>query len=380
MNHASNQSTGTPTRLRTFTALAAAGSLLLLASCGDDDPESAATTVAITTVAVSSETTEAASETTAATPTTEAMSETTEAMSDTTAPTMDAAYCAAAEEINRASDAPTLEQVRAYAELAPDDIAEIVAEVLAAYEEVGDLEALFGDPEFVASIEAITEFENATCGFDNEVSAEPIPDDPFCANAAELNSQDSAPTVEQVEEYAELAPAELAEPVAVVLAALEAADGNFEAIFSDPAVGPALGEITDFEAEYCGFEDDESASDTELDPNAIRIDVDATDYMFDMELPVEAGRYSFVMTNNGAEPHLMIFLQLEEDAVLDEVMESEGEEGVIEFHESDVAFPGTEAIVTLDMEPGRWIMICPIPNAEDVPHLALGMIHEFTIE
>lgn len=75
----------------------------------------------------------------------------------------------------------------------------------------------------------------------------------------------------------------------------------------------------------------------------------------------------------------MIFVQLEEGAILEEVMESEGEEGVIASYESDLAFPGTEVTATFDMEPGRWVMVCPIPNAEDVPHVALGMIHEFTI-
>lgn len=128
-----------------------------------------------------------------------------------------------------------------------------------------------------------------------------IPDDPFCAKVVEVNSQEDAPTMEQVREYAELAPAEIADTAAMLVTALEAVEGNFEALFSDPAIGPAFQELTEFETEYCGFAAEESNTDNSLDPNAIRIHVKATDYMFDMEIPTEAGRHSVVMTNNGAD-------------------------------------------------------------------------------
>jgi hypothetical protein len=75
----------------------------------------------------------------------------------------------------------------------------------------------------------------------------------------------------------------------------------------------------------------------------------------------------------------MILAELEEGVTVEEVLASEGETGVIQVFESDIAPPGMEAVVTADLTPGRWVLVCPIPNAEGVAHAELGMVHEFTI-
>jgi uncharacterized cupredoxin-like copper-binding protein len=204
----------------------------------------------------------------------------------------------------------------------------------------------------------------------------------FCALAAELNDQDGPPTVEQLRAYADLAPDEIAADVTTFVEVFEAADGDFTVVFTDPAAGAAAESLTAFEAEQCGFESDEPEQDpsvTVLDPDATRVDLTATDYHFDGDIPSEAGRYSFVMTNEGDEVHILILVHLEDDATIDEVMASEGEVGVVEVFESDVAPPGSEAVVTADLAPGRWMIVCPIPNPAGTPHLELGMLHEFTI-
>jgi hypothetical protein len=218
------------------------------------------------------------------------------------------------------------------------------------------------------------------------VTAEEVSIDPalaeFCALAEELNTQEELPTAEQLSAYAELAPPELADDVATFIAAFEAADGDFGAVFSDPAAGSAIEAITAFEAESCGLEGggpDQDPSVTEIDPSATRVDVTASDYHFDLELPTDPGRFSFVMQNEGAEVHLMVLAELEDGASLEEAMASEGETGVVQFFESDIAPPGMEAVVTADLTPGRWVLVCPIPNGEGVAHAELGMVHEFTI-
>jgi hypothetical protein len=217
-------------------------------------------------------------------------------------------------------------------------------------------------------------------------TAEEVSIDPelaeVCALAAELNAQDGPPTEEQLAAYAELAPPEIADDVAAFIVAFQAADGDFGAVFADPAAGPAIEALTAFEAESCGLEAGGSEQDpsvTAIDPSATRVDLTASDYHFDLELPTDAGRYSFVMQNEGAEVHLMVLAELEEGVSLDEVMASEGEAGVVQMFESDIAPPGMEAVVTADLTPGRWVLVCPIPNAEGVAHAELGMVHEFTI-
>lgn len=201
--------------------------------------------------------------------------------------------------------------------------------------------------------------------------------DEFCAIAVEVNA--SEPTVEVVRRYVTAAPDEIAAPAAVVLAAFEEADGDLQQVFGNPDVLAAVEELTAFEAEACGIGAPADPDTTEIDPDAIRVDVVATEYHLDFEAPSAVGRYSFVMTNSGVEPHLMVLVHLEDGVALEDVMSSEGEEGVIASFESDVAPPGAEAVVTADLVPGTWVLVCPIPNADGESHAALGMVHEFTI-
>ena len=64
---------------------------------------------------------------------------------------------------------------------------------------------------------------------------------------------------------------------------------------------------------------------------------------------------------------------------LDEALESEGESGVSEEYASDEVLPGAEAVVTAELTPGNWILLCPIPTPDGAPHFAEGMIWEFAI-
>jgi hypothetical protein len=214
-----------------------------------------------------------------------------------------------------------------------------------------------------------------------ETAAEPVEAglEEFCAVARELTEQDSLPTAAQLAEYQSLAPEEIAEPTAVVVAAFEAAGDTPQSVFADEEATAAIQELGAFEADACGIEPPQDPSVTEIDPNATRVDVTAVDHFFDVELPTTAGRYSFVMANTGAEPHLMVIAHLEDDAVLDEVLASEGDEGVITTFESAVVAPGAEGAVTADLGPGRWVLVCPIPDADGVSHVELGMVAEFTV-
>ena len=201
----------------------------------------------------------------------------------------------------------------------------------------------------------------------------------YCALAQQINEQPELPSAEQLEEYEGLAPDAVADAVAVVVEAFGSADGDPAAIFGDPATVAAIEEITAFEAEACGFEPPQDPDSAQVDPDATRIDVTASDYAFELDLPTEAGRYSFVMANEGAEPHLLVLAQLEPGATLEDVLASQGEEGVVTSFESGVAAPGAEAVVTADLAPGAWVMVCPIPDAEGTTHVEHGMIQEFTV-
>lgn len=203
--------------------------------------------------------------------------------------------------------------------------------------------------------------------------------DRFCEVATELAEQDSLPSAEQLAEYEALAPEEIAEPVATLLAAFDAAGDEPQQVFADEGAVDAIEELTAFEAEACGLEPPQDPGATEVDPAATRVEVTAADHAFEVDLPTSPGRYSFVMANSGAEPHLMVLAHLEDDAVLDEVLASEGEVGVITAFESSVAPPGAQGVVTAELVPGRWVLICPIPTDEGTTHVDLGMIREFRV-
>jgi len=75
--------------------------------------------------------------------------------------------------------------------------------------------------------------------------------DEYCAATAELDSQDGAPTAEQMENIKTLAPDEIRSEVEVVADAFIEADGDFGKVFGDPAVEEKLGVIETWEGENC---------------------------------------------------------------------------------------------------------------------------------
>ncbi|MDP1818313.1 MAG: hypothetical protein Q8K58_00280 [Acidimicrobiales bacterium] len=211
----------------------------------------------------------------------------------------------------------------------------------------------------------------------------------FCELARELDAQEDFPSLEQLEQYGELAPEEIQEEAQVVVAEFTKATeaGDIFAAFEAPGVEEAFETIEPFEAEECGIEHEEEGEEeeepdpsvTSLDPAAARVDVTATDYAFELTPPA-AGRTSFVMTNEGAERHVMLLFRLSEGSTIEEALSSEGEEGIEEEWESDTATTGEEAVLTADLAPGEYGMICYIPTAEGKAHFELGMQTEFTIQ
>ena len=206
----------------------------------------------------------------------------------------------------------------------------------------------------------------------------------YCALSLELEQQQSLPTADQLTTILAVVPEEIAaEAETFVDAYVAAGDDVDPSIFAE--FGEELAVIEAFDAQHCGItsevEEPPDPAVVSIDPAATRVDVDATDFHFEFQPPTAAGRYSFVMTNNGEEPHVMILAQLQPGATFDEVMASEGEEGLVQSFESLPSDPGGESVVTADLSSGRWLLVCPIPSAANnmQPHAALGMVHEWDV-
>lgn len=96
-----------------------------------------------------------------------------------------AAFCATAAETNQPGTLPTSELLAEYQALAPDEISDPVDVLVDAFAAAGDdPAAAFSDPEVIAAIEQITEFESEQCGI------EP----PQAGDADDLGAESSTPS------------------------------------------------------------------------------------------------------------------------------------------------------------------------------------------
>ena len=162
---------------------------------------------------------------------------------------------------------------------------------------------------------------------------------------------------------------------------------------------------------------DDTATDSPMDMEGLTLEVGGVEYAFtNLPTSVPVGT-SLTFTNHGAEVHEMVLVRIADGVTesLEELlaMEAEGRdpmaEGLIEMVGDMPLFaaPGTTAEGTRTLESeGRYVVLCFIPqgltdmsvleqlgpdtNPEDLPpeiqalmanppHLALGMIQEFTV-
>jgi hypothetical protein len=214
-------------------------------------------------------------------------------------------------------------------------------------------------------------------------------DSELCALANEMFQQDEFPSADQLRRYQELAPEEIQDAVAIAAPAVIENEGDFVATFAafaEDDVEAALAEINAFENENCNTGHDESETVPPVsDPEegAQVVEVTAVEFAFDIPA-VTAGRTSFVLTNGGEQAHHMIVVRVLE-GTLEEALAFEGdpvEAGLVEdVGSSGNAAPGGEdtEVVTGDIEPGDYGMLCFLPDVDGTPHAFKGMAVPFTV-
>ena len=177
----------------------------------------------------------------------------------------------------------------------------------------------------------------------------------------------------QVKQVAELLIADGGDPVSFFK--IVAADNN-EA---------AIAEIDAWEERTCGVPHSADSplpdgASRELEPDATRVDVHAAEYAFHLG-DVAPGRTSFVLTNDGAETHELLIVKLAQGVTLDDAMQAEGGDGTVEESwTTNLAAPGgDEEVITFDVEPGNYGLLCFILSADGTLHALLGMQHELTV-
>jgi len=109
-----------------------------------------------------------------------------------------------------------------------------------------------------------------------------------------------------------------------------------------------------------------------------------TDYAFDVSAPITAGTHTFRVDNSGSQAHEAVLVRLAPGkSALDLAAWFDNEQGPPPGEPIGGITPisvGQHAYFTKDFTAGRYAWICFWPDAKDgKPHLAHGMIKEFTI-
>lgn len=149
-------------------------------------------------------------------------------------------------------------------------------------------------------------------------------------------------------------------PMSLALALALLAWGAGLAAPSYSATNPAAGQAT-------------SASESRV------IEVDATDFARSVPDGLEGGRVAFRMRNTGQEVHNVSLRKLSESVTFDQVLP------LVAYGAADLrpivtstsgvghVSPGLSADTTLNVEPGDYVVICPITSPDGVVHMAKGM-------
>ena len=113
------------------------------------------------------------------------------------------------------------------------------------------------------------------------------------------------------------------------------------------------------------------------------VDVSMVDYEFQMSQNTApaGGVVAFNVANNGQYPHEFVVLQLPEGATIEQAFAGEVPEDQIEFYGFAFAPPGGQSVLGLTgLEAGTYTIVCFVDEPEGIPHVARGMIAEFTVE
>jgi plastocyanin len=140
----------------------------------------------------------------------------------------------------------------------------------------------------------------------------------------------------------------------------------------------------------CGDDDDEdsaateAATTTEASTDATTVDVTGTEYAFELSATPTADTQEITYTNDGEEPHDLIFVKLAEGVTLDEAFEAQGREGTTE-EQIGVTFAqpgksGKPIEVKQPLDAGTYAMVCTLETKDGELHYDLGMQEEFEIE
>ena len=104
------------------------------------------------------------------------------------------------------------------------------------------------------------------------------------------------------------------------------------------------------------------------------------DHTFEAPSQIAGGWVRIKLTNEGAEPHHVQLVRLNDGVTGEQFLSAMQETGNTAFQLVTLAGgpgavdTGGQQEVTVNLEPGNYFLLCFVPDAEGVPHLAHGML------
>lgn len=135
----------------------------------------------------------------------------------------------------------------------------------------------------------------------------------------------------------------------------------------------------------CAGDDAGDETDETAKADVPRVVVQAEDFTFTVPDGITAGLTEIVLQNNGAEPHHAQLARLNDDVTLEQFQTAlqQGPGAALPLVAlaggAMTAAPGAESSATVPLAEGQYVALCFIEGADQVPHLAKGMVQPFTV-
>ena len=127
--------------------------------------------------------------------------------------------------------------------------------------------------------------------------------------------------------------------------------------------------------------------DTDIPDGTAAVPVTLTEFAFGVDMEEitakAADGFAFAVKNEGAQMHELALAQVPADFSIDDFFASDGEVPGFVFVAAAGPYEtgdGGNMVFTGPLEPGHYLMICFLPDADGAPHAMKGMHQEFTIE
>jgi hypothetical protein len=166
--------------------------------------------------------------------------------------------------------------------------------------------------------------------------------------------------LEAAEPVRELAPAEL---TATFDAAISALQQTIDTKDPTPLFSLDTSPLHDYDREHCGWAE---------------VPVTLIDYHFnDLPETLPAGPTDFEVTNEGTEFHVLLIVQRKDGVTQswDELLQSPDFQTSVEDVAGAAAAPGESGYGVVDLKPGEYLALCPVPVGSTGPEEGTGPPH-----